>query len=44
MVNGLMAVAVSFFSPLIAFILLFMRLPMIAIARKLFKPKNKANL
>jgi uncharacterized membrane protein len=39
MVNALMAISVSFFSPLTAFILLFLRIPMIGIARRIFKFK-----
>ena len=41
MINGLLSVGVSFISPLAAFVLLFMRLPMIAIAKRLFKIKNR---
>jgi uncharacterized membrane protein len=39
MINALLAIGMSFFSPLTAFILLFMRLPMIAIAKRIFKIK-----
>jgi uncharacterized membrane protein len=41
MVNALIAMVVSFYSPPIAFNLLFLRLPMIAIAGKIFKRKDK---
>jgi uncharacterized membrane protein len=39
-INALLAIAVSFISPLIAFILLFLRLPIIAFARKIFRIKK----
>ncbi len=37
MINGLIAIAVSFFFPAIAFLLLFTKLPLIIIARLFFK-------
>ena len=40
MVNALMAIGVSFFNPLAAFVLLLLRLPMITVARKIFKLKK----
>jgi uncharacterized membrane protein len=40
MVNALLAVGMSFISPLIAFVLLFLRLPSIAIAKRIFKEKK----
>jgi len=40
MINALLATVISFLSPLTAFILLFTRLPMISIARIIFKQKN----
>ncbi|WP_259069321.1 TMEM175 family protein [Mucilaginibacter sp. X4EP1] len=39
MFNALLAVGVSFISPLAAFILLFLRLPFIGIAKRIFKKK-----
>lgn len=41
MINGLLAMGVSFFSPLAAFILLYLRLPMITITRKIFRQTEK---
>jgi uncharacterized membrane protein len=41
MVNALLAIGVSFLSPLIAFIILLLRLPMIIITRKIYKHKAK---
>ena len=39
MINALLAIVLSFFNPLVAFISLFLRLPMIGIARRIFKIK-----
>jgi uncharacterized membrane protein len=44
MINGIMAMTISFYNPLVAFILLFLRLPMIAIARRIFKMKKQAEI
>ena len=41
MVNALLAIAVSFLSPQVAFSLLFLRLPFIYIAKCIFKFKNR---
>jgi uncharacterized membrane protein len=41
MVNALLAIGISFISPLIAFIILFTRLPMMAIAKLIFKRKKQ---
>jgi uncharacterized membrane protein len=41
MVNSLLAVIISFFKPSVAFIILFLRLPMILIAHKIFRLKKQ---
>ncbi len=40
MINGILAIAISFFSPAIAFIFLFTKLPIVIMARLFFKQKN----
>ncbi len=43
MLNGLLASAISFVSPWIAFLILFTRLPMFSLAHKVFKEKKIIN-
>lgn len=43
MTNALLACGLSFLSPLIAFLILFTRLPMIALASRFFKYSGKPN-
>jgi uncharacterized membrane protein len=40
MLNAVIAITLSFFSPPLAFTMLFLRLPMIYIGKKIFKPKD----
>ena len=40
MINALLAIGISFISPLVAFIILFTRLPMMGIAKNIFKNKK----
>lgn len=44
MINALLATAVSFLSPLIAFILLFTRLPMFGLASKYYRNRKPGNI
>lgn len=41
MANGVIAVGLSFISPLAAFIILFVRLPMMLLAKRIFNPRRK---